>query len=73
MSQVIQALKLSHLENELVDVHRQILKHEGVLNSPNVKSKKFREASKKKLVELLKKKEKLTSEITEAMILDQEV
>ena len=73
MSDVIRKIKLTQLENELIDVRREMLRLEGVINSTKIKSQALKEESKKKLHKLIQKKNKLTDTITEAMFLGADV
>lgn len=59
---------LTQLENELLDVNREIKKLEGIVNSPNVKWK-YKESSKKLLPALAERRRVLTDQITEASLL----
>lgn len=69
MSQVMKAIKLTQLENELVDVRRQIKKLEGVISSVHV-AYKFKKAAKDLLPKLVRKQNELANQITEESLLD---
>ena len=73
MSEVMKMIKLTQLENELIDVRKEMLRLEGVINSTKVKSNKVKEESKKKLLKLITKKNSLTDTITEAMFLGSDI
>lgn len=73
MTAVIRALKLTQMENEILEIEKNIKRHEGIINSPNIRSEKYKNASKKALLKLINKREKLTTEITDAIMLDLEV
>jgi len=64
----MRAIQLSQMENELVEVRRQIRKIEGIVNSPNV-SYKHKETSKKLLPKLVRRRNELTDFITETSLL----
>lgn len=66
----MRAIKLSQMENELIDVRRQIKKIEGIVNSPNV-SYKHKETSKKQLPQLVNRRDELVNFITEASLLNE--
>ena len=68
MSEVIKALRLTQLENDLLDVSRQIKRLEGVINSPNVKQR-HTQYRKKLLLSLAKSRRSLVDQITEASLL----
>lgn len=68
MSEVMKAIQLSQMENELIDVRRQIKKIEGIVNSINVRWKS-KKVSKSLLPELVKRREELVDFITEAALL----
>lgn len=67
-NQVIQALRLTQMENDLLDIRREIKKYEGVINSPNC-SAKFKKDCRKRLVNLVKQRDALIDRITEAALL----
>lgn len=69
-SEVMKHIQLTQLEHELMDVRLEMRRLEGVINSPKVKSRKYKDESKKKLGKLIKEKNKLTDIITEVMLLD---
>ena len=73
MTAVMRAIKLSQLENELLDVRLEIKRLEGVINSPNVKNVRRKNRAKDKLLNLIKKQDRISSEITEAIFLDADV
>ena len=73
MSEVMKAIQLSHMENDLQQVARDIKKHEGIINSVKITNQKFKDNSRKQIEVLIKKKHRLTTSITEAMLLDIEV
>lgn len=68
MSEVMKAIRLTQLENELVDIRRQIAKIEGIINSTKC-SYKFKNQSKKLLPALVKKRDNLINQITEESLL----
>ena len=73
MTEVMRAIKLSKLENDLLDIEFEIKKCEGIVNSINIKSQKFKDEHKKKLIKLVNQRAQLTSKITEAMFLDGDI
>jgi len=73
MSEVIRKIKLAELECQLNEIQFEIKRTEGIINSVNIKSESFRKKSKKRLLELIKKRTRLTDTITEAMFLDMEL
>lgn len=68
MSEVMKAIKLTQLENELIEIRREIKKMEGVVNSVNV-SNKYKKIAKRLLPDLVKKRDELINEITEMSLL----
>ena len=72
-SEVMKHIHLTQLEHELMDVRLEMRRLEGIINSPNIQSQKFKDESRKKLERYIKKKNKLTSTITEVMLLDGEL
>ena len=65
---VFKAIKMTQMENELLEVVRDIKYCEAILNS----TKTFpaqKKLSKKKLIKLAKRKKWLTDQITEGMLL----
>lgn len=64
----MKAIKLTQLENELVEIRRQIRKLEGTINSPNV-PQKWKRSSMKLLPDLVKRRDYLIDEITEMSLL----
>lgn len=73
MSEVIRAIKLSQLENRLLDVKREIKRLEGMINSPNIKKQSYKNKAKKKLEKMINKQTDLTDQITEAIFLNAEL
>lgn len=73
MSEVMKKIKLAELECQLTDIQFQIKRTEGIINSVNIKSESFKKKSKKRLLELIKEKNKLTDTITEVIFLDLEI
>ena len=69
----IERIKLAALESELMNVQFNIKKNEGIVNSPNIKNKRNKDSAKKKLLELIKEKDRLSSLITEYIFLDVEL
>lgn len=72
-SEVIRAIKLSQLELELMDVNIEIRRLEGVINSAKIKNQSFKDNARKKLIKKMKEQDRLTTKITEAMLLDTKV
>lgn len=70
MESTMKAIQLTHLENELMDIRREIRKLEGVINSPKV-SGKFKKKAKNMIPVLAKRRDELISEITEAALLEE--
>ena len=68
-SEVIKALRLTQMENELITINREIKMREGILNSVKTFHKQ-KEESKRKLISLIKRKNTLVDHITEASLLD---
>lgn len=66
---VIKALRLTQMENDLIVINREIKMREGILNSAKTFHKQ-KQDSKKKLMELIKRKNILINYITEAALLD---
>lgn len=66
----VKALILSHMENELIDVIREISKHEGIINSHRT-FYKHKQNSKKELLKLARQKMFLIDQIAEASLLDE--
>ena len=66
----IKAIKLAKLENDLLDTNREILRLEGVINSPKVKNQRYKTKCKKKLEKMVAKRTRLTDMITEEMFLE---
>lgn len=65
----IKALKLTQMENELIDINREIKMREGILNSVKTFHKQ-KQDSKEKLMSLVKRRDILVDYITEASLLD---
>ena len=70
MTATIRAIRLSKLEQDLLDTERSIKKSEAVINSVKVKINKIKDDHKRKLISLIKKREELLSKITESMFLE---
>ena len=68
-SAFVRAIKLSKMENDLTDLRRKIAMHEGVINSINT-STKMKKNSKSTLVDLVRRRETLMSDITEMSLLE---
>lgn len=69
MSEVMKAIKLSDLENQVVDLRREIKKLEGIIGSSNVQNR-FKKKAKLMIPVLNKRMEEIVSEITEMSLLD---
>lgn len=67
--EILKAIRLSHLENELETVLRQIKLHEAAINSHRT-FYKSKEDSKKVLLKLARQKLLLIDQIAEASLLD---
>jgi hypothetical protein len=70
LTATIRAIRLSKLEQDLLDTERSIKKSEAVINSVKVKINKIKDDHKRKLISLIKKREELLSKITESMFLE---
>jgi len=73
MSLVIRALKLTQMENDLLEIEKNIKIHEGIINSVKIRNEKYKNTSKKTLLKLISKKSILIAKITEAIMFDIEV
>jgi hypothetical protein len=69
MDNTMKTIQLAHLENQLVDINRQIRKHEGIMSSGKVWPKQ-RDISKSMLEVLIKRRRTIENKITDAMFLD---
>ena len=68
-TEVMKTILMSQLEHELVDIRLEMRRLEGIINSTSIKSQKFKDESKKKIEQLLKKRNSITDKITEVMLL----
>jgi len=73
MTEVMRRIKLAQLESELLDIRFNIKRHEGIVNSVKITDSKFKNTSKKKILNLIKEKNRLVDLITESMFLDVEL
>jgi hypothetical protein len=64
------AIQMSHKEQELQDIQREIRKCEAIINSVKVNSVKYKQAQRIELLKLAKQRDRLMNEITEGMFLD---
>lgn len=63
------AIQMSHLEQELNDVYREMSRLTGVLNSTKTPNR-WKQDAKDKMLTLTKQKLELESQITERMLLE---
>lgn len=73
MTSVMKALKLTQMENDLSDIEKNIKKYEGIINSTKIRSVRYKNSSKKKLIRLIHKRSELVTKITETIMLGLEV
>jgi hypothetical protein len=65
----MQAIQLSHKEQELLEIEKEIRRCEGVINSPNINSVKYKSLHRKELIRLIGERDRLSTEITEGVFL----
>jgi len=61
------------MENDLLEIEKNIKIHEGIINSVKIRNEKYKNTSKKTLIKLISKKSILIAKITEAIMFDIEV
>jgi adenylosuccinate lyase len=69
----MRAIALSKMENDLQETEREIKKHEGIINSTKITNHRRKDKSRQKLKKLIKRRQHLSSKITEAMLLGSEI
>lgn len=73
MNETIRAIKLTKLENDLLDLEKEIKRCEGIINSVKIFNQRFKDDERKRLNTLVNKRIALVSTITEAIFLGAEV